>query len=321
MNRFLPSKKLLVFLITTLVILVCSFIYFGFKNKKISYLTNNQKETTQLINKEVQQTLKNDSDGDGLKDWEEILWKTDPHNSDTDGDGTGDNSEVLAGRNPLIAGPNDFLDKKIATTKNTPENPTSENVPLTQTDILSRELFAGYVALKQNDQLGTEQEEQFIDSLVEKNLSSQFNIIKKYTLDDLNITEDNSQDSLQRYIDELKKIDGLDSNLENEAIITKKAVETQSRQELEKINSNIKLYNEMKKQFISLKVPSLASQIHLDIVNTLTELITSISGMLTILDDPITGLKSVKDYFEIKESFLNILNETIVFCNKNNIKL
>ena len=45
-----------------------------------------------------------DSDHDGLRDWEEVLWKTDSKIADTDGDGTNDGDEVKAGRNPLIAG-------------------------------------------------------------------------------------------------------------------------------------------------------------------------------------------------------------------------
>lgn len=36
-----------------------------------------------------------DSDGDGLKDWEEALWKTDPKLPDTDGDGVSDKSAVV----------------------------------------------------------------------------------------------------------------------------------------------------------------------------------------------------------------------------------
>ncbi len=39
-----------------------------------------------------------DSDSDGLKDWEETLWGTDPKNPDTDGDGTEDGSAVEAER-------------------------------------------------------------------------------------------------------------------------------------------------------------------------------------------------------------------------------
>ncbi|MEK7502815.1 MAG: hypothetical protein AAB556_00015, partial [Patescibacteria group bacterium] len=45
-----------------------------------------------------------DTDNDGLKDWEEQLWTTNPTLTDTDGDGTKDGDEVKAGRNPKIAG-------------------------------------------------------------------------------------------------------------------------------------------------------------------------------------------------------------------------
>ncbi len=48
-----------------------------------------------------------DSDNDGLKDWEENLYKTDPCNPDTDGDGYLDGEEINSGHNPLVKGPND----------------------------------------------------------------------------------------------------------------------------------------------------------------------------------------------------------------------
>lgn len=51
--------------------------------------------------------LDRDDDADGLKNWQEALWRTDPKNPDTDGDGTNDGSEIRAGRNPLVPGPND----------------------------------------------------------------------------------------------------------------------------------------------------------------------------------------------------------------------
>ncbi|MEK9166408.1 MAG: hypothetical protein AAB846_01610 [Patescibacteria group bacterium] len=51
-----------------------------------------------------------DTDKDGLKDWEETLWKTDPKSPDTDGDGAPDGEEVRAGRNPSVKGPNDVHD-------------------------------------------------------------------------------------------------------------------------------------------------------------------------------------------------------------------
>jgi hypothetical protein len=48
-----------------------------------------------------------DTDNDGLKDWEEKLYKTDPLNPDTDNDGYLDGEEINSGHNPLVKGPND----------------------------------------------------------------------------------------------------------------------------------------------------------------------------------------------------------------------
>ena len=54
-----------------------------------------------------------DSDNDGLRDWEEVLWKTDSKIADGDGDGTNDGDEVKAGRNPTIKGPKDTLSDSV----------------------------------------------------------------------------------------------------------------------------------------------------------------------------------------------------------------
>lgn len=321
MNRFLPSKKLLVFLVTTLVILGCFFLFFKFKDRKISYLTNTaeQEKTTQAINQEIQQTLKNDSDGDGLKDWEEVLWKTDPNNPDTDGDGTDDNSEILANRNPLVAGPNDLLNKNIVAIKNN-QNEQADAKSLTQTDLMSQELFAGYVALKQNNQLGTAQEEQFINNLVTKSLSAPIISAKKYRLGDLNIIQDNSQKALQQYADQLKIIMALGNKLEDEPALVKMAAETKNPQKLEKLHSNISIYQEMQKKLITLAVPKTISEIHLGGINSIGSLANDVSNMLLILEDPITGLKGTASYFDDALALSTNLIKIVDYFNKNNIK-
>lgn len=49
-----------------------------------------------------------DSDGDGVTDLiESVYYQTDPNNADTDGDGMPDGEEIIAGRDPLIPGPDD----------------------------------------------------------------------------------------------------------------------------------------------------------------------------------------------------------------------
>lgn len=54
----------------------------------------------------IKEALK-DTDEDGLKDWEEAIYRTNPESPDTDGDGTSDGDEIHQNRDPLKKGPDD----------------------------------------------------------------------------------------------------------------------------------------------------------------------------------------------------------------------
>ncbi len=92
---------------------------------------NNQSNTENPVVEEGGVQSVRDSDNDGLADWEERLWKTDPNNPDTDGDGTSDGDEVLLGRNPLKPGPDDVGENSLLVTN--PDYATiREKVQVTQ---------------------------------------------------------------------------------------------------------------------------------------------------------------------------------------------
>lgn len=65
-----------------------------------------------------------DSDNDGLKDWEELTWKTDPCIPDTDKDGYLDGEETAAGYNPLQPSPGDKLPDREVSPRALPGNLT-----------------------------------------------------------------------------------------------------------------------------------------------------------------------------------------------------
>ncbi len=304
MNRFLPSKKLSIFLVVTLVILGCFFVFYKYEDRKISYFLNleKQKGVKNATNKIIQQTIKNDTDGDGLKDWEETLWKTDPINPDTDGDGTNDNNEILINRNPLIAGPNDSFDDKI-TSFNKETTNSLNNKPLTQTDLLSRELFAGYITLKQENQLGTDQEEQLINNLITKNILTDIDSVKNYTLNDLSIIHDNGKETIQQYATQIDLILNPNTEIENDIVIVKEILETKNKQKLQKIDLNIKIYENIQKELLSLPVPYEISTPHINAINALGNLISNATQMKQILNDPIAGLLNIKKYMTNQEIF------------------
>ena len=112
--------------------------------------------------------LAKDSDNDGLKDWEEELWKTDKNKADTDGDGTLDGQEIKLGRNPLVKGPNDKLSKETVADKVN----TQTEKDLTDTEKFSRELFLKIIAAKQNNTAPSEADvQEFLNASITQELA------------------------------------------------------------------------------------------------------------------------------------------------------
>ena len=90
-----------------------------------------------------------DSDADGLKDWEETLWKLDPKNPDTDGNGIPDAEEVkkkmaeIDSKGEMESSGDGAAESESYTTD-------------TETDVLSKKLFAEYINLKQSGNFNEE---------------------------------------------------------------------------------------------------------------------------------------------------------------------
>lgn len=102
--NFFKNKKNQTFLFYFFILFLLLFIIynnFSVVNdfKKIENIRENFEKNKIVENKEYK-----DSDGDGLYDWQEVLYQTDIEKFDTDGDGVGDGNEVKNGRNPLVFG-------------------------------------------------------------------------------------------------------------------------------------------------------------------------------------------------------------------------
>jgi hypothetical protein len=95
----------------------------------------------------------NDHDYDGLADWEEELYGTDPNNPDTDGDGYLDGEEVASGYDPTKRAPNDKFPDQDGGEDNSGRNrPDPGNLTQTLNYILSNQLKSGQMPLIANIQ-------------------------------------------------------------------------------------------------------------------------------------------------------------------------
>lgn len=125
--NFAPSKKVLFLGIICLIVLGTIF-YLSKKEGASTYSLESGQENADLFEK--------DSDRDGIPDWEETLWGTDPLNPSTKGDGTDDKQFIEELKNQ-DSGLLPVLDSSISIGATN------------RTDYLSQQLLKEYLNIKQ----------------------------------------------------------------------------------------------------------------------------------------------------------------------------
>ena len=137
MKKYLPSKKFAIITLSMLLVLGISLFVVKKVSKKKGTLAQNIIAT--LVGEEtttIQGLIEKDGDGDGIPDWEEALWGTDPnskssHENVLDSDWITQKKKELAEKNPA-------------------EETASPRENLSETEKFSREFFSTVTALTQN---------------------------------------------------------------------------------------------------------------------------------------------------------------------------
>lgn len=249
-----------------------------------------------------------DSDGDGLPDWEESLWGTDPYNPDTDGDGTPDGEEVRNNRHPRVAGPNDEISDahKEIIYLDTQRKPVSGNQIVEETVIPRAFLAAG----KQATGYGVSQEEinTIFDPLVEEAQRD----ISFYTRNDLSIS---ASASLENYYRTLltTTIKYAQEEAEFEApstLLARVIAEENVEQNIDTLNELVDIYSSMRNDLLKMRVPSAFVGDHLKIVNAYSTIIYGLEQVALAAEDPASALigsqQLEKSYDQIQKAYYEI---------------
>lgn len=152
-KRYLPSKNFVTALSIAVSIILLVIIYNYTWPTIAEFLRENNVIETNKAS--IVTNIDIDSDRDGLVDWKENLYGTDPKKADTDNDGTSDVQEIEDNRDPLKANtasegqePNDKIDAAIvAENKQTIE----EYEKLNEMDKFSRNLVSNFIATQPVD--------------------------------------------------------------------------------------------------------------------------------------------------------------------------
>jgi len=280
------NKKLLIAIIFFVIVVGGALIATLFKNRTLNY-TNDP-----LLNFEAERNpaLFVDTDNDGLKDWEEDLWKTDKSDSDTDKDGVSDFEEVRNGRNPLVAGPNDILDPEEFRNK---VNQAIES-DLTETDKFSRLLFSKYIS-GMND--GPPNTAEYADFLIDYAIQAENGDISLKENSDFKIMADTEQ-NMKNYGNALGKLirEQSEKHKGNEIEILESAINAESSKKMEGLNEPIARYRGIEAGMAQMQVPQSFVSTHTKLTNLIGLMAFSVENMKYLLDDPVKGLGGVSMY-------------------------
>jgi len=228
-----------------------------------------------------------DSDKDGVLDWEEYLWGTNPENPDTYGKGLGDLAEIKNKKSLLGGG--------VA--------PRPESPP-TETDMFAFDLFSSATALKQSGNYNPETVVNLLSGISD-NLAEQGREKVYYSLSDLKIAEITA-DSIESYREAMMltadKYSGY--NLGNELLIIAEAVDKNKSEKLKEIENSVSVYRRLLGESLLVVVPENLSANHLAIVNAYGNIIESLGQAEKIFSDPIVGLVEMTRYRNATNSLI-----------------
>lgn len=247
-----------------------------------------------------------DSDEDGLPDWEEALYGTNPRNPDTDGDGTNDGDEVRSDRNPNKPYPNDSLtmlqDPNFSTTTR-------------DIDALRKEFFERYLAEQGNE----------IRETTYRDLIDKFDPIPLKTTNDFSgliISGDNGLQSLRAYGNEFGKvIDKYTSNPTNlrEENIIDEALKTKSGATLKELQLPAIVYKNFSEDLRAIQVPSQLAGAHLLVINGYDGMGRGLLAMQGLFSDAINGAAGYQTYSRSRLDVTRGYSEIVSFFIKNNV--
>ena len=305
--KYLPSKKLTAVILAVVVIVGGVFLWNRWEKNKKDVLVFERESSGQDAAKILAETVsRQDSDNDGLPDWEEALWKTDSHNPDTDGDGTLDGEEVKLGRNPTKKGPNDVLEKSIAKSDGVPTS-TSDLQSLNETDIFMRELLGNYFELKGSGNASSQSIEKLANSMADDLTSKGVPPAKTYRITDI-LKSDDSSSSMRIYGESVGTIFIERSSKESELYILSQALSGNDTGTIEKLAQFEKEYTAMIKKLLLVKTPPLLASTHLGFVNEFGSIASAVGAMSNTLTNPILGLSGVSQYqksLKAMEGYMN----------------
>jgi len=280
-----PSKKIVLFFVLATTVVGVIFWYIGRDNSPLSYSAETKAGELSIL--PASDYGNQDSDGDGLKDWEELLYGTDPNNPDTNGNGVPDKQEITErgdNQHPLTA------------TGTGSQNKT-DGGNINKTEELGFNLINELLAMQQAGTLNSDSISDLSNSTI-NNLFAESNI-KAYLKSDIKISKSNAGQEILQYANSFlvsfKKLSSVVESVPTNIRNFNNFSDPSFKAQIEKMGS---AYNDLASDLLNLAVPEEIANLHLLIINNQIRMGFYLSQISNINDDPIGALISVRKFEE-----------------------
>lgn len=248
--------------------------------------------------------VEKDSDGDGIKDWEEELWGTDPNNPDTDGDGIPDNIEIEQKRSALAVSAS--------------QNGIIEEGSLNETDIFAREFFTTVVALGQSGNFNQGTIDTIANSFSQSITTE--DIPDSYSMSDLKITSP-APEGIEGYYNNFKALVENPSykDIGSELEILAEALQNDDKAVLQELGGIANAYKSLAQEVKNVIVPSDIASTHLAFINNYMKTGEAIQKMEVVFDNPLVGVTGIAQHKTYSDEFVVIVETLETYFEENGI--
>lgn len=301
MSTFLPSKPFIISLVVVVALTIGVFLFISHQ-KDVSLDYKNTLSEGQKI--ALQDIIDRDTDGDGVKDWEESLWGTDPTKADTNGDGVSDKEEV------------DNKRKELKLKNGTDETTATTN----ETSTLARELFATVASLQASGNLTTDSVTALTGN-VRDSVVSQARLPDIYTAADIKVTPGNDKATISKYYTAITKITDNYAyrTWGDELAIANKAMNENNPKLLEDLDDRADVYKSFSKEIQVIPVPPELVPLHLAIINSAINIGISLQNMEQVFDNSLIGMVGVYQYSFYNEALVKNIESLRLYFQNNGI--
>lgn len=259
----IPSKKVLALILVSITVITGAFIFAERKSEDVPVALYTA-DTGSTIVANTADSFK-DSDGDGLKDWEETLWGTDPDVPDAN-----------------------KINKTSTTTSKKKEK-------LTSTDVFARSFFSEYMNLKE---VGLSTDKSSQENLA-KNILQNTNFVDEpanYLQKDIRISSTVTVYDYGNAVGSLFKNNLVTAR--NEMVIFKDALDTSDKNKLKELEPILAGYKTIRAGLIAMPVPTQSVTAHLNLLNALNRMIFIVELVSKAFSDPVLGVQGTAMYQE-----------------------